>query len=978
MSGRGWLLGLVAAVALALPQAQAQRLEIDTHGDPNARLEIRQVTLPDGREVELYVVRADPVTVRTESRVIEANHIEFDPEAREIRVVGRGRIEFEGETFFGSDLRVRLDEERADGDDVVIVTDAVDVTGEAAQRAPGRVRVQSGAFSPCARCGQTVNDYGFRAQRIELLPGDRLIAFDVTVLIRGEAAFGLPLLVLPLAEPPRRPRFTVRRAGSGNRAMIGLDWPYVAGPNALGSVSLRTWADVAPGEGNAFTGPLLGGRPETWYLGGEIDHRFYDAVGSGRFRVAYRPRFLDANAEGGRTRDEVELEVRYATDAGDANPRLDLALLRDDAARDRVVEARADVESVEAGVRGRLRSDLSIPLEAEARTDLGGRSPVQTPLRLELSPEDLSDWTVGPVSVDELLVDLGAFEDRSNPGNRSAATARTVSALRVLERHRLTLSPTSPWPGMTLSGETDFRGQYYDTGERLVDWDSRLEARQEAGDVAEFGVRYRRDVAEGETPFRFDRVTLRTRTDVVADVRLTPTPWLTFTSEGGYLLTDSRSPGDEGWLPIASELTLFGDRTWIDLSLSNAYDVQEDDPGELEGRLLVRTTGASVDARAEVTARRDLAVRPDRTGNEARDTSEVDVDVAAGLPPWVSVDARGGYQFDPPSEEGEPDAPWRTLEVGATIGTLRTDDFVPGLRVAWERDPNEGRTTAFSYELVAGTDPLTVEVEQRYDLPDGGAGDHAYRLAWEGIARAELEGPALLGPQVWGLPAGAPEPVAWTARLADDPSSGSGRWSVSWHATRDPDLDGAAGWRDSRLEADATLERVGVAGARFSVDGFMELPLADDQQQLSYLRRANVTLGVDLFGRVGVQGTIGYRGRLDAAGTGIESARLAFDAFTVTVRPLDDLYLGARLDDVWELAADDPAAPAFDIRPEVFFALDRCCWALYGTWNTEDGEVTLTLGAPGAAEGLQSVFDSGLTLPEPETDASASATEGIP
>lgn len=964
-AGRGLLL-LCACLLFAV--ALAQRVEVDTGGDPDSRLEIRTVTLPDGREARLYVITGDPVVVRVEEQRIEARHIEFDPDARLLRVIGPGRVERADEVLIGEDLVVELDEERVDGREVLVVLSAVDVTGTAATRVRGRISVLSGAFSPCARCGQEVNDYGFRAERIEVLPGDRLIAYDVTVLVRGNPLFALPLLVVPLADAERRPRFSVQRGGADRRAALELDWPYVAGANAYGTVSLRTWADVAAEAGGPLLDPLLGGAPRTWYVGGGLDHRFFDEVGSGRFRVAYTPSFLDADEPDGRTRPLLELEASYRTDTPEADPILDLWLARDDAVRIRRIQAAAVVEAERSGVVGRASAGLAVPLDPDegfVPLDTARGGPQHTLGRIELAPEELDDWALGPLSLEALELDTGAFRDRSNPANRSAATRRDISALRVRTRHRIELARVSPWAGAEVWGLNDFLGHYYDTGERLIDWDTQLDARQAIGGLGALSVRFRRDIAEGETPFRFDRIPLRSRTEARADLDLQPAPWLRLAVRGGHLLRDSRRPGDEGWLPLESELALFGDRRWIGVTFDNEVDLQEGDPGELRTQLDLRAPTSAFGANLHAEYVHDLAVRADPEGARARDTSRAELDAAVQFRPYLELDAHVSYAFDPERDEDEPHEPWGPLELGATVGTMGFDDPWPGLRIAFERDLNRGRVSSLSYQARLGRDPVRIELDQRYDLPDGGAGSNRYRVAWQGVAALRVEGPQLI-PAPWlGLPPGEPEPVRWSVRLEDAPERGQQRWNVTWRGMRDPDLDGTPGWRGSVLEANARFEQAVVGDVRFSVDGFLDAPLADEQQPSPYLRRAGLGLAVSVAGRVGLQGSIGYRGRYDAASDEVTSARLAFDALTLTARPLDDLYLGARLDDAWELTGEDADAPPFDLRPTLFFALDRCCWALYGSWDATTGEVTLTLGAPGADEGLQAAFESGLALPEP-------------
>ena len=57
---------LAAVVLLLVSQAWGARIGIDAGGDPNSRLEIRSVTLPDGTEVQLYVLQGEGLRVRVE------------------------------------------------------------------------------------------------------------------------------------------------------------------------------------------------------------------------------------------------------------------------------------------------------------------------------------------------------------------------------------------------------------------------------------------------------------------------------------------------------------------------------------------------------------------------------------------------------------------------------------------------------------------------------------------------------------------------------------------------------------------------------------------------------------------------------------------------------------------------------------------------------------------------------------------------
>jgi len=114
---------------------------------------------------------------------------------------------------------------------------------------------------------------------------------------------------------------------------------------------------------------------------------------------------------------------------------------------------------------------------------------------------------------------------------------------------------------------------------------------------------------------------------------------------------------------------------------------------------------------------------------------------------------------------------------------------------------------------------------------------------------------------------------------------------------------------------------------------------------------------------VGLQGTIGYSGQYDLAAAEVTSGRLSLQEVALVVRPLDTLYLGAVVTDVWDLTGNDPNQPAFNLQPTFVVVWNRCCWALYGSWNSANGDLAITLTTPGADQGVGNVFDTGWIIP---------------
>ena len=968
---------LAVALLLLCGVATAATVTIDTGGDPEARLELRSVPLPDGSVRELYVVSAERVTVRREELTIVASRLEFDPAAGRVRIVGRGRVERPDEVLVGDDLVVDLDDGRLEGRDVWVLTDRLNVFGARADRVDGRIRLLASDIAPCGSCGQEVEDYGFLAERVEILPGDRLIAWDVVLLLRERPFLPIPLLVLPLAEPNRLPRVTLERGGSDGRTTVALDWPYVAGATAYGTLRARLRLDVDPATGGPIDGRLLGGRVEAVYPEGGIVHRFYDERGSGDVVVDVRPPYRDEE----RTRPWLRFEASYRSDVGAPGPELEVRLARDDERRPDLleVEARLAAETGDAAddpaLRVELEHRIGVPLDPGASLDPswdGSSAARQVPFRLEVR-------TIGPplragsgsLSLTGASIEAGVFDDQPNPVNRSALGRSEDSAGRLTVRHRVELAPTRLGP-FELDGVNDFAGRYYATDERQVDWEARLQARLPLGELGSLRLSAVRNANEGETPFAFDRIRLRTRSELRATLDLRPFVGARLTGEGGFVLEDDRALEDRGWTPTTLRLTLFGTTRWADLSVEHRADPLRGDVGTLAIAGSLTSTSSTWLARAEASLAVDLDphLAPDRLGTPARDGGAGEGSLQAGLRDRLVLRADGGYDVE--ATAGDAFA-WRPVRLTATAGTLAQGDRIPGLEAFWAFDPENGETDEAGYRAAIDLGPLRAEAEQRFGAAGEAPGTHRYTLVYRDVARASLEGPELL-PSAWlGLEPDASATRRTTLRLRDDGADPGTRFEVVYRTDRVP-VGEVEERRGTRLEATVRLaERRFAQGlVAAAVDGFAELALADDAQPSGYLRRASLTASLDLATRLGVQGTVGYRGVYDLVAEEVRSGRLSFEEVAVTVRVNEELYLGAALSDVWEVVDDDPAPDlAFDPRPVLYATWDRCCWALYASWDTRDGELVVTLGAPGAREGIQLGLGEGEGPTLPWGDGSA-------
>lgn len=961
-SARRWAAALLACLALG-GAALAATLTVDTGGDPEARLELRTYTLPNGVEAELIVLSGTSVTVTVDDVIIEGRRLEIDVAGRIVRVVGAGSFARGDERVEGRDLEVDLAEERVRAIDAVVFTSAIDVEGALAERLPGQVTFANAFASPCMRCDQEVPDYGFRAARMVLYPGDRLVAFDAVVVVRGVDLFGLPVLVLPLATGDRQPQLLVRSGTGAERAEVRVRWPYVAGDAALGTFTVRYLAEVDPARDGGLAGRLLGGAVEADAFGFELDHRAYDALGTAVLRVAFDPGRGPDATDPARPETPASWTVRaaYATEPDGPSPSIDLELARDDTRTAGRWTYRAALVGTGSGARGTLDAqgfvDSDPDVDPRTPPAYAGRTvPRRTGVRLRLEPLDPTPWRLSRLQVTAARLDLGVFEDVANPANREAAAQGIVSGGRALAAHTVRLEPVALWSGARLEADNGFEGRYYGTGERAITWRTRIGLDQRFGEAGQLGLAFLRDVEEGETPFRFDAASPRARTEATGRLSVRLAPWLAVASDGGYVFTDARRPETTGWQPLNSTATLFQDRPWLDASLAHRWPIADDDPGALTARLAVQGRSGDAEVRASVTQVVDLEpdLGPPRV-DEGRTTLA-----------WrAALDRTAALSFDATyvaaDAEGVPG--WSEGRASASVGSLRAGDARPGVQLDARLDLNELRVTELAVLMRADVGPLAVELRERIELPTALVQEARIQATWRGVATLDARGLVWLPPEWLGH--GAPEPRARSVsvRLVDAPERVDPRWEATWRTTLDPALDADGGRRDTRFEVRLALVQEQLGPVALSLDGLAEWSLVDAVQDEAYLRRAAVTFGADAWERVGFQGRLGYQGAWDAVAGGYARSTLSIEDLTLAVRASDEWLVGARVTDVWELTGTDAARSPWTVRPEVFFVWDRCCWALVGAWDAATGSVRIALTGPGGGTGLSEVFETDLALP---------------
>ncbi len=575
---------ILALICFSSP-AFAKKIEI-LQAD---RLELRNVTTPDGKVEEYVIITGRPAIVRIDKDELEANRIEFNKTRRKLYIVGQGVLRGEKETIAGNDFVVDTSDNSLEGVDVLIATTDIDVVGISVERLPGQLEVKSGYFSPCSRCGKVGDAYGFKAGSLTLFPGDRLIARDVTILVAGEPIMYLPIMVVLLSEPSRQPRWVFRIGdftvgGSGSSATdttlpnVELDLPFTTGDFGLGFTLLRYYGNRNP----AF--------------GVGIDWTLFDLFGGiNKSRVF----FLALPPPTGSTLGAPLAYKLESAGTFDITPNAE----PEDALPS--VRYSFNLARVDEGVT--RSEDLRGLIGPQRRTDFGAKLNLDTnnyAIELEISSyflnRDLSPVTVDPLkptfpnssyvptttlffpelrftakdswlpkfgglTAQNFSVTLGMITAPYNRINRSARYAAdpltgllTAGKLDLRYGVGLTLNP---WEGGSLSSSFRFEGRYYTTQnpnntspeeklkptgefERSVDYQFSTRFSQAiVKDVARVDLTADYSETSGESPFGFDSISLR-EAALRSGLTLTVTPatWFSVSASQSLSVTATKTP----------------------------------------------------------------------------------------------------------------------------------------------------------------------------------------------------------------------------------------------------------------------------------------------------------------------------------------------------------------------------------------------------------------------------------------------------
>jgi hypothetical protein len=172
-------------------------------------------------------------------------------------------------------------------------------------------------------------------------------------------------------------------------------------------------------------------------------------------------------------------------------------------------------------------------------------------------------------------------------------------------------------------------------------------------------------------------------------------------------------------------------------------------------------------------------------------------------------------------------------------------------------------------------------------------------------------------------------------------------------------------FENTTLEASAGLTDVSLYGVRLEMDFLATWRLRDDSLERTYLQQLGLSFFSDVNGWLGIQGDLGYQGSYDSFTDELTSSTLTITNFAVTFRVTPEVYFSTVFNEDWDFTEENP----YNFQPEFRVIWDRCCWALYSSWDTATGEIEFTITTPGSDQGFTQAFDSTLKLPGTKEDA---------
>jgi len=879
---------LLALGLLALGGAQARTVKIVSADT----LELRQV---DGQE--LVVISGENVELRVDDDVVRAKRVEFNRTRRTLTLIGAAsyRSAKDGEDLRGENLVVELGKEQVSGEDVLISDARLEIRGQEVDRIPGQLRATGGYFTTCARCGRTPNDYAFRAERLIVYPGDRLVAYNAQLLLADIPVLFLPVLVLPLNDRDRQPRLEVGRDAVDGLTVLA-DLPFSVGGNTLGTTRLRYYQNRTPSVGAGVT------------LRSYAPVPFVDRVD------------LDLLAEprpvGQEGRDvNLEFRVRGRVPLALAVRDLDYTLnvTRRDIGRS-ATDPERGVTNVDLGVRAEY------PLFSAAfnYVDRFGPAPtgaLYTPLKRPEVVVDPKPYTNGPLSADVKLT-AGNYTAASNPRSPSAAAQGVnITTSRLEEQHSLAYT-VKPWTDADLSLSNTFTGRYYGTGARTVQLDltGTLTQRWAGSNSVSLTAKYLR--TEGTSPFAFDALPGRLLSaPVTLNVSTVPARDVSF---GVSYTRDLFLSSDQQGNAIFS---LGVNRRPLSLSASTQVNL---DKRSLEDVSFSATLADPDSRKVTVTpAQPATATAPARPATATR--------TSAWPTPNLSLSASGGY--------ARATGPKPLTVTAAVTGDVRSNNF--SVAVTHNVRTPEITSVGVRYSLTRTQDTvlnaLTVSGNETLN-PVTGLLTGSHRVLWRGQYEFQTSHSLLLARPDSATSSGTVDFSVGTA------SGSLNSWSVRYGGAYDLRR---GGFTAPQLSASLNLTRT---GQTLAVAAVLNTPGLD--QRRTELARAELSGAAQFGSRFWVSGRALYtRTRSGTYPDDVATDTLQLSPLRVNLglgrageRP--GAYLTGTLSQnfTWVDGVRQTPGP---LTPVIGLTIDRCCWALQAEADLLNRRYRVAVGLPG-------------------------------
>ena len=926
------------------------------------RLELRNVTPPGGGETqELVVITGRPAIIQVDDDELEADRIEYNKTKRTLTIIGNGIYRTKTETVAAQDLTVDLETQGLQGEDVLISTKEIDVIGVSAERVPGQLDVVDGYFSPCARCGRTPNDYGFRAESLTLYPGDRLIGRNVTVLIADEPVMFLPIIVLLLNDPSRQPRLALNTDSSNpDGTTIEADLPFVTGDFGIGFTFLRYFEKRSPSFGVGFE----------WQL-----YNLFEAANQSKLFFLILPPKPKTSGSG------TEFSADKALLAYQLDTKGMIDLTPGSEPEDALPEIKFEAQIARAD-SGIASSDLRGVSGTDQRTDYRIKFDVATPEynaslsangaldHRELKPDDselqnfgaqefsftaLGTWLpkFEPFTVTSFGVSLANVRANVDSNNRSAkneaGSSQFITAGRFTVQYGLAFNQAL-WDGATLSANQGFTGRYYTTRNPIS--------------------------ATDPTPGEFER---NIQTDLNAGFNQSLLEGkLTFGANYNYSIREGESPFADGLnigrgRPSETGSLNIGARPfdWLSLSASDSIDFRKTE---------FKWTPANF--RADLTASPITASSSLSYDIERNEAQMWDFGLGSNTPTGFSFRIDFGYDFVTSEESRNPPQNARPLEnrwknLTTTVGYRSEDSkFSIGLTSNLNLNTFEPITWALTSNATVGDRdaPVTLNLTETYTpTQDRNNRLNAVQTSVGGVpAVIAITEPKLSGSlsvnwtgyqfrfdhnfdaQNYEYSPGrtAPSYVEFNLNSASGnelpqqpvPGEIPVAWNSSWGVKLRSSLDlDPVEFFDSKLNGTFKLESNPLT---LSADTLISLP--DRTRRDIELTTFGLNLEWDLLPGIALQGGIQYNRSWEANFT------KPADAFTFTPLGLTialaaegsskpEVFLTMLLSGTYTftegngnipLYSDGTNIPAFSgLRPKFILTFDRCCWSLQLTFD---------------------------------------------